>query len=117
MSTVFTTRIFSTTMPSGFWLLTSFLPISSFANSPALSASVNSLTPPALPRPPMSTWAFTTTLPPSRSAMARASAGSEVTSPAATGTPYWARRSLDWYSWSFIESREVTRSGRRLYDG
>ena len=43
------------------------------ASAPAGSSAT--FTPPAFPRPPAWTWAFTTTRPPRRSAIARASAG------------------------------------------
>ena len=43
--------------------------------------------PPAFPRPPTSTWAFTTTGPPSSSAAARASAGVVAMTPSETGIP------------------------------
>ena len=46
-----------------------------------------SFTPPALPRPPACTWAFTTTVPPSFFAIASASAGVVATSPGGTGMP------------------------------
>ena len=43
--------------------------------------------PPALPRPPTSTWAFTTTRPPTSRAIRSASWGLAATRPAGTGTP------------------------------
>jgi hypothetical protein len=46
-----------------------------------------SFTPPALRRPPVCTWAFTTTVPPRRRAMASASVGVDATSPSNMGTP------------------------------
>src|SRR5579871_117180 len=112
MSTCSATSTLSTTMPAGFWMLTSRLPISSLANAPALAASLKSLTPPAFPRPPISTWAFTTTLPPSLAAISSTTSGSDVTSPAGTGTPNLARRSFDWYSWSFKEAKAYRTTGR-----
>src|SRR6266852_9571965 len=72
------------------------------------AASVGSLasfTPPALPRPPACTCALTTTRPPSRVAIARASAGVAVTSPAGTGTPNSRSSALAWYSWIFTGAR------------
>src|SRR3989304_2532223 len=65
------------------------------------AGSSASFTPPALPRPPACTCAFTTTLPPRRSAIARAWAGVSATSPPGTGTPNWRRIALAWYSWIF----------------
>ncbi len=61
-------------------------------------ASAASLTPPALPRPPVSTWALTTTGPPSSSAAARASAGVVASLPSETGIPTRRNSSLPWYS-------------------
>src|SRR5262245_4617931 len=71
----------------------------------AVSASAGvsaSLIPPALPRPPACTCAFTTTRPPMRSAAARASAGVVATSPRGTATPNSRSSALAWYSWIFI---------------
>src|SRR5882762_9172162 len=64
--------------------------------------------PPAFPRPPACTWAFTTTRPPRRCATARASAGVRATSPLGTGTPNSRSSALAWYSWIF---RTTSRSG------
>src|SRR5688500_12363242 len=58
-----------------------------------------SFTPPALPRPPVLTWALTTTGWPNFAAMAWASAGLVATSPGSTGTPWAAKRSFAWYSY------------------
>src|SRR5881409_1216001 len=71
----------------------------------APSASSASLMPPALPRPPACTCAFTTIRPPRRVAATRASAGVEATSPAGTGTPNSRSRALAWYSWIFTDGR------------
>src|SRR3954465_2886305 len=57
-----------------------------------------SLMPPALPRPPTNTWAFTTTGPPSCSATARASAALAAGAPSETGSPNRANSCLPWYS-------------------
>ena len=58
-------------------------PMISRARSAASSGVAASFTPPALPRPPTSTCALTTTGPPMRSAAARASSGVVAVSPAA----------------------------------
>src|SRR5438105_2126936 len=71
----------------------------------AASASSASVIPPALPRPPACTCAFTTTRTPSRVATARACAGVVATSPAGTGTPNSRSRALAWYSWIFTDAR------------
>src|SRR3954454_22292976 len=70
---------------------------SAFAS--ASSGVSASLTPPALPRPPVLTWAFTTTVVPYCSASALASAGVLATSPGSTGTLWAAKRSFAWYSY------------------
>ena len=59
------------------------------ADAAALAASAPSasFTPPALPRPPACTCAFTTTLLPNRAAMARTSSGLAATSASGMGTP------------------------------
>src|SRR3989337_2540590 len=60
------------------------------------------LTPPALPRPPAWTCAFTTQREPPMSSATRGAARSEyTTSPGGTGMPDARRRSLAWYSWMF----------------
>src|SRR6218665_60384 len=69
------------------------------AAAAASSGVVATLTPPALPRPPVFTCALTTTTPPSFSAAALASSGVSATMPASTGTPYCSNRSLAWYSY------------------
>src|SRR4051812_7029405 len=69
------------------------------ARSSASSGLAASLTPPALPRPPVSTWAFTTTVPPpSFSAAVRASSGVWTTSPTVVPTPCLAKTVFAWYS-------------------
>src|SRR4051794_15944191 len=72
------------------------------ACSSASSALRAPLTPPALPRPPVLTWALTTVTPPlavpMRSAAARASSGVVATAPASTGTPCFSNTSRAWYS-------------------
>ena len=69
-----------------------------FAASYASSGVLATLTPPALPRPPVLTCALTTTTPPSFSAAARTSSGVSAMMPASTGTPYFSKRSRAWYS-------------------
>src|SRR3954451_16950516 len=64
-------------------------------------------TPPALPRPPVLTCAFTMTGPPSRSAAARASSGDETTVWSVVGTPYLANSSFACHS-NRSTAREVT---------
>src|SRR3954447_23613832 len=67
----------------------------------ALSAAAGesaSLTPPALPRPPVLTCALTTTVLPYFSAAPLASAAVRATVPGVTGTPCLAKRSFAWYS-------------------
>ena len=51
------------------------------------SRSAASFTPPALPRPPVWTWALTTTGSPSPEAAATASVVEKATSPEGTGSP------------------------------
>src|SRR5688572_24603903 len=67
----------------------------------ASAASLPSLTPPALPRPPVWTCALTTTVPPSRLAIASTSAGVAATSPSGVGTPAALMSARAWYSWRF----------------
>ena len=62
-------------------------PMMFLACSSASCGSAASLTPPALPRPPVSTWALTTTGPPSTSAACRASPGVVARRPSQTGIP------------------------------
>src|SRR5438874_2386154 len=68
--------------------------------SPAL---LTSLIPPALPRPPTGTWAFTASGP-SFSNAAAASSGLRATTPGGIGIPSEASTSLAWYSRSFMGS-------------
>src|SRR3954447_11613275 len=79
------------------WPLMS-IPRMASALSPASPGVSANFTPPALPRPPVFTWALTTTGVPSRSAAARASAAVDATTPGSTGTPWAAKSSLAWYS-------------------
>src|SRR6516165_5305749 len=83
----------------------SFMPRICCAARWASSGSSASLMPPAFPRPPACTCAFTTTLPPRRAATVRASAGVVATSPAGTATPNSRSRALAWYSWIFTDAR------------
>src|SRR5215468_2075543 len=83
------------------WPLIS-MPRISCALACASSGPSASLTPPALPRPPVFTWAFTTTrdIPAAVnfSAIARASSGVRAMLPCGTGTPYSLNNSFAWYS-------------------
>jgi hypothetical protein len=62
---------------------------------------LQNFTPPALPRPPAWTCAFTITAVPYFFAIVSASAGVVATSPAGMGTPKPRRISFAWYSWMF----------------
>src|SRR3954453_14139947 len=73
-------------------------PRMSSARARALSGSSASLTPPALPRPPVFTWALTTTGALISRAIASACSGVSATPPGSTGTPCAANRSRAWYS-------------------
>src|SRR5215469_8153489 len=68
----------------------------------ASSGPLASLTPPALPRPPVFTCALTTTwgvpAAANSAAISRAPAGSRATRPGVTSTPYFANSSFAWYS-------------------
>src|SRR4051812_46808090 len=68
------------------------------AFSTASSGVSASLTPPALPRPPVLTCALTTTGLPMRSATPRAASAVSMVSPGSTGTPCLAKSSFAWYS-------------------
>src|SRR3954469_19969446 len=68
------------------------------ARATASSGVSASLTPPALPRPPVLTCALTTTGLPMRSATPRAASAVLMVSPGSTGTPCLAKRSFAWYS-------------------
>ena len=68
------------------------------AFSCASAGVLASLTPPALPRPPVLTCAFTTTVRPISAAAAAASSGVSTVRPGSTGTPCAAKRSFAWYS-------------------
>src|SRR5699024_210301 len=81
------------------WPLMS-MPRISEAFGSASSGDLAIFTPPALPRPPVFTWALTTTTGvPSFSAPALAAAGSSATTPPSTGTPCFSKRSRAWYSY------------------
>src|ERR1700710_149461 len=73
-------------------------PRMSWARALASSGLSASLTPPALPRPPTLTWAFTTTGAAISRAIASACSGVSATPPGSTGTPCAANRSRAWYS-------------------
>ena len=60
----------------------------------ASAGSAASWMPPALPRPPICTWALTTTVPPTSAAAASASSGDQATLPRGTATPYLANSSF-----------------------
>src|SRR3954471_2673255 len=96
------------------------IPRMSAARSAASCGSCASLTPPALPRPPVFTCAFTTTTesgepPPSFSAAARASSGVVATCASSTGTPCAANRSRAWYSKrSTTDVLIIVATGRRM---
>src|SRR3984893_5268668 len=91
-------------MPSGGVCgVLSIMPRICLAAASAPTAPSATFPPPALPRPPAWTWAWTTTSPPRRWAIARAWAGVSATSPPGTGTPNSLRMALPWYSWIFIE--------------
>src|SRR5919109_1584198 len=64
----------------------------------ASPASLASLIPPALPRPPIWTWAFTTTGKPISSAACRASRGVRTRFPSGTGIPCFEKSCFPWYS-------------------
>src|SRR5690606_28537884 len=77
------------------------------ATSFASAGDFASLTPPALPRPPACTCAFTTTVEPNCCAARSTSSGVVATTPGGTGTPCAVRISRAWYSWMFIAFRNV----------
>src|SRR3954454_3590602 len=72
------------------------------AVSSAAAGSAASFTPPALPRPPVFTWALTTTRPPSPRAIPRACLGESVTSALGTTMPCDSKSSLAWCSYRSI---------------
>ncbi len=88
---------------STFWTVSPLMliPMILLACSFASAGVAASLTPPALPRPPVWTWAFTTTARPSFRAMASASSGVAATPPSNIGTPAFIKRSRAWYSCRF----------------
>ena len=95
MGSVCSTKTRCITRPSGpVWCVTSRIPNIRFAISTASAASLATLTPPPLPRPPAWICAFTTTGPPISLAAASTSSTDRATSPRGTGTPYWASRAL-----------------------
>ena len=103
-------------MPSGGVCgVLSIMPRICLAAASAPAGSSASLTPPALPRPPACTWAFTTTRPPSRSAIARASAGVSATSPCGTGTPNSRRIALRLVLVDLHGARECDRPSAAAY--
>src|SRR3954469_7632953 len=79
-----------------------FMPRMASAAAWASSGLLVTLTPPALPRPPVFTCALTTVTPPDFgpicSAAARASSGVVAMAPASTGTPCFSNMSRAWYS-------------------
>src|SRR5712691_7151567 len=83
------------------------------------AGSSASLTPPALPRPPVSTCALTTTGPPPSSRVARrASAASATSSPSDTGMPNWRKSCFPWYSYRSIRAgADSTQTGRAGHAG
>src|SRR3954465_4340290 len=82
-------------------------PRMSWAFDSASAGSSASLTPPALPRPPVRTWALTTTGPPSSSAAARASSGVVASRPSETGIPNCLKSCFPWYSFRSIGARTL----------
>src|SRR5712692_8576804 len=72
--------------------------------SRAASGVSASFTPPALPRPPTWTCALITTRPPISRAMASTSSSVSAALPFGTGSPYDAKTSLAWYSYSFTRN-------------
>src|ERR1700746_592730 len=86
------------------------LPMICSAAARASSGVRASLMPPALPRPPTGTCAFTATGP-SRAHAAAASSGVCATPPGGTAMPSAARISLAWYSRSFTLLRRLQRTG------
>src|SRR5216117_1615632 len=106
MAEASSTSTLRTLMPSGgVWGVLSIMPRIWPAACSAAAGSSASLMPPALPRPPACTCALTTTLPLSRSAIARACAGVSATSPFGTATPNSRNSALAWYSWIFTRWR------------
>src|SRR5574338_339859 len=104
MSQPASTYTLRTSLPSGpVWCETSVMPRIALATCFASAAERASLTPPALPRPPACTCAFTTTTgAPSARAACSASAGVVASWPSGTATPYARKSPLAWYSWTFI---------------
>jgi len=74
------------------------MPRIALAFSFASAGVLQNFTPPALPRPPACTWAFTITGTPYSFAIASAAAGVVATCPSGIGTPNPRRISFAWYS-------------------
>src|SRR4029077_19998284 len=87
------------------------IPMICCAAARASSAVCASLMPPAFPRPPTGTCAFTATGP-SLAYAAAASSGVRATAPGGTAMPSHDRTSLAWYSRSFTLLRRLERAGR-----
>src|SRR5438094_1403681 len=83
------------------------------AASSASPGVVASTMPPPFPRPPICTWTFTATRPPSRSAAWRASWGVVTTAEATRGIPWRANSSFPWCSYRSIRSG-LLRRGQAL---
>src|SRR5690348_12968914 len=95
--------------PSGpVWWVCRRLPNIPSAAARTSSLERHSFTPPALPRPPACTWAFTThRLPPRDWAAAVASAALRAGIPRGTGMPYSANSCFAWYSCRFMLAQEL----------
>src|SRR5690242_5306518 len=87
------------------------IPMICWAALRASSGVFASLMPPALPRPPTGTCAFTATGP-SLSNAAAASSGVRATAPGGIAMPSDESTSLAWYSRSFTLLRRLQRAGR-----
>src|SRR4051794_473410 len=113
MSDADSTQSFRTTCPR---MSRPRIPRAFSSASAGLSAS---FTPPALPRPPVSTWAFTTTGPPIEEAAARASSGETARRPSETGIPTRLKSSLPWYSYrsTAADSNDPAADGRSVLHG
>src|SRR5262245_29851749 len=91
------------------------MPIISSAVWRACSGLFTTLMPPALPRPPAWTCAFTTTVPPMSRAACSASAAVVTKRPGGTSIPYSRSSALAWYSWTFIGGLQLRRGDERLH--
>src|SRR5215211_2660542 len=78
----------------------------------ASAGDLATLTPPALPRPPVCTCALTTTGPPAPRAIRATSSGFVATVPGFVGIPYPASNSPAWYSWIFMQRGTPQGAGR-----